>query len=349
MRRACLILLALPFLVQTTLRGQDAPKPNQDAASLIQRLHTAAAGSALDTAEMKPWHLKMTAQLFDAKGQLSDQGSIEEWWNSPGEDRREYKTKEYTATEIRTGGKLYRTAGMDLPPYYLELLREQVVHPFYPSEKGDADLHKLTANKVELDCIESRPAKVQGSFALGAFPTYCVDAGGTSLRISLNFSSQEIDRAVLGQFQGKEVAVGAIVRANSNKVATEQVDSLSGGAAPESEFTVTAETPEVVPPIVSAGDRDRVVVGNLISSKDPLFPQMAKVQHSGNGLVVVRAIIKTDGSVRNVSVVSSTNPVYEGASMDAVRQWKYKPFTLDGKPIEVETVVVVRFSYAGPS
>lgn len=337
MRRLFWLMLAVPFLFQIPLRGQDAAK-------FTERLHAVDAATALDGADAKPWHLKVSVQLFDRKGQTSDEGTIEEWWNSPELDRREYKTKGYTATEIRSGGKLYRTQGVDLPPYYLELLREQVVHPIVLREETAPELRKLHLGTLDLDCIELRPAAAKGPSTLGAFPAYCVDVGGTSLRVTLGYSIQEVIRSLIGKFQGKQVAVDAVVSAYGSKAAAEHIDGLSGGAAPESEFAVTAETPEVVPPIVSSSDRDKVVAGERIFMADPLFPVMAKAQHVAGGTVVVRAIVRTNGSVRSVAAISSSNPVFEGAAMDAVKQWKFTPYTRDGQPVEMEIVAVLNFS-----
>ena len=55
----------------------------EDAPSLKDRLHAAAAGSALDVAGVKPWYLKLDVSLFDESGKVKLQGTIEEWWAAP--------------------------------------------------------------------------------------------------------------------------------------------------------------------------------------------------------------------------------------------------------------------------
>jgi len=60
------------------------------------------------------------------------------------------------------------------------------------------------------------------------------------------------------------------------------------------------------------------------------------------GTVQLRAVIATDGSVRNLEVVGG-NPILAKAAVDAVRQWRYQPTLLSGKPVEVETIVTVEF------
>lgn len=321
----------------------------QDAAKLAARLQAADAASALDASDVKPWHLKMDVQLFDAKGKPTDQGTIEEWWSSPEMDRREYKTAAYTATEIRSGSKLYRTSGLDLPPYHLELLRWQVVHPI-PPERGKAasfipELRKLNAGKPSLDCIFLRSSSAQAPAVLGATPTYCMKADSDSLLMSLDFGSQEIVRGSIGRFQGKEVAVDAVVTVDNIKAATEHVESLVAEAAPESEFAVSVDTPEVVPAIVASGDPVTLdTLGSAVSQAQPVYPAQAKQEYLA-GRVVLRAIIATDGSVRSIQVISSSNSIFETSAIGAVRQWKYKPSTMNGQPTEVETVIVLNFSF----
>lgn len=67
----CIALVLAPTLAA-------AEKP----AALIERLHRAEGLSSLDDPALKPWHLKINFQLFDAKGQPAESGTIEEWWQS---------------------------------------------------------------------------------------------------------------------------------------------------------------------------------------------------------------------------------------------------------------------------
>jgi TonB family protein len=60
------------------------------------------------------------------------------------------------------------------------------------------------------------------------------------------------------------------------------------------------------------------------------------------GTVLLRVIVATDGSVSEVSVISG-DPDLAQAAMDAVRQWRYKPTTLNGTPMIVETAVSIEF------
>jgi TonB family protein len=74
----------------------------------------------------------------------------------------------------------------------------------------------------------------------------------------------------------------------------------------------------------------------------PTYPQMAR-QNNITGTVVLSTVIGRDGSVRDVRAVSGNKYLAE-AAMAAVSQWRYKPFVLNGKPIEVATELKIAFT-----
>lgn len=82
-----------------------------------------------------------------------------------------------------------------------------------------------------------------------------------------------------------------------------------------------------------------VARSKLIHKVDPVFPSDARVE----GTVKLHVVIATDGSVQDIQVLSG-HPLLIGAAVDAVKQWRYKPTTLNGEPVEVDTEVDVVFS-----
>jgi len=71
------------------------------------------------------------------------------------------------------------------------------------------------------------------------------------------------------------------------------------------------------------------------------YPQMARIAHI-QGNVILHVLINKQGRVANIKPVSG-HPILIQAALDAVRQWEYKPFLMNGEPAEVETAVVVKF------
>jgi protein TonB len=90
------------------------------------------------------------------------------------------------------------------------------------------------------------------------------------------------------------------------------------------------------PPRVSA-----VMEGNLIYRVEPQYPSIAKQLHV-EGTVVVKAFISREGTIEQARVERG-QPWLAAAALEAVRQWRYRPYYLNHEPIEVETEIIVNF------
>ena len=86
----------------------------------------------------------------------------------------------------------------------------------------------------------------------------------------------------------------------------------------------------------------RLEEGMLVRKVVPVYPHF--VAATGvQGDVKLHAIIGKDGSIDSLSVISGP-PLLTGPAIDAVRQWKYRPYLLNGDPVEVETYITVSFT-----
>ena len=85
-----------------------------------------------------------------------------------------------------------------------------------------------------------------------------------------------------------------------------------------------------------------VAQGLLIHQVEPRYPAQAR-QARIQGTVVLQAVIGKDGSVQNVHALRGPLPLIQSA-VDAVKQWHYKPYTLDGEPVQAETQISVKFT-----
>ncbi len=101
--------------------------------------------------------------------------------------------------------------------------------------------------------------------------------------------------------------------------------------------TMAGAHPVLKPINVSQG----VSNGLLVKQVPPLYPTLA-LQMRVAGSVELEANISKDGSTANVQVLKG-DPLLRQAAVNAVRQWKYKPYRLDGQPVEIVTQVTVNF------
>ena len=88
-----------------------------------------------------------------------------------------------------------------------------------------------------------------------------------------------------------------------------------------------------------------VTAGNLLRRVEPVYPPLAKTARI-QGQVVLHAVISKSGSIENLQVMSG-HPMLVQSALDAVRQWKYKPYILNGEPVEVDTTVTVNYNLSG--
>lgn len=85
--------------------------------------------------------------------------------------------------------------------------------------------------------------------------------------------------------------------------------------------------------------------GNLIYRVQPTYPTLAR-QARIQGPVELRAIISKNGTIENLTVLSG-HAMLVSAAIDAVKKWRYRPYLLNGEPIEVETGITVNFVLSG--
>jgi protein TonB len=135
-------------------------------------------------------------------------------------------------------------------------------------------------------------------------------------------------------------SMGGVVGGVPGGVPGGQMGGVIGG--------IISSTPIAVPKVatpqrvrVSSG----VQQGNLINKVTPVYPPIAKNARI-SGTVVLQAVISKTGVVENLRAISG-HPMLIPAAVEAVKQWRYKPYFLNGEPVEVETTVSVIFSLGG--
>lgn len=107
---------------------------------------------------------------------------------------------------------------------------------------------------------------------------------------------------------------------------------FGGPATPPHLEPVRSKSPVVI---------SHLAEGMLIMRVDPIYPRMASLANI-QGAVQLHAIIAKDGTIQSLSVMNGA-PMLAAAAIDAVRQWRYKPYLLNGEAVEVETTITVNF------
>jgi protein TonB len=123
------------------------------------------------------------------------------------------------------------------------------------------------------------------------------------------------------------------------------IGTVSG---PELPFSLGGNRPVLPTPpptITHVIRKSSMLEGNLLHRVEPVYPPLAKTARI-QGSVVLAAVISKAGTIDNLHAVSGP-PLLVPAAVNAVSQWRYRPYILNNEPIEVETQITVNFLLAG--
>lgn len=218
----------------------------------------------------------------------------------------------------------------------------------YPKEDSSPE-PKASPSGSDLRAVSSpssSAAKMQPASILEhvSQPAASVDASQTP-SASAEETEPEDKRPSLGRVRLAKPKVGRNTRATLNADVAPTLESDSE-QPPSSDSPLSSgllagnsNQPAAPAPVLPAGGD--VVTARLISSVPPTYPAIARTQHI-SGDVRVDALIGANGRVSSMKIVSGPTILHQ-AAMDALRQWKYQPATLDGKPVAMHLTVTIQF------
>jgi TonB family protein len=179
------------------------------------------------------------------------------------------------------------------------------------------------------------------SVPLGLFPTYCFDAQLPLLRISYSFGTVTTEFNHVVTMQNRYLPREILMFEGKRKILSATVDMI-GGLNP-SDTALVPSADALIAKLGTVQIAGGVAQGFLLKKQTPFYPQDAKSAHV-SGTVVLQATIGMDGGIHELRVVSAPWPSLAAAALWAVSQWEYRPYLLDGAPVEVRTTVNVVFT-----
>lgn len=109
------------------------------------------------------------------------------------------------------------------------------------------------------------------------------------------------------------------------------------------ESTVPAPAPSTRPIPTRVRVSTGVMRSLILKKVQPRYPEEARKKRI-KGSVVMRAIISREGDIQELTVISG-DPILAEAALQAGRQWKYKPYLLQGQPVEIESQITMNFDF----
>ena len=231
-----------------------------------------------------------------------------------------------------------------------------------PVEVPPAAMGKLLINRVApVYPPLARQARIQGTVFLNVVVT---KAGEVRDVVVMSGHPMLVPAAVEAVRQWRytpyvkddePVEVTTTVRVNF-QLADKPSASSGDGAHPDNSGTpaqhegivgaVDSATTQLPTPPQRARVSSGVSQGLIINKIPPHYPEDAR-EKGVQGVVVLKVNIDKEGNVYKTELISG-QPLLAPAAIEAVQQWKYKPYLLNGAPVEVETQVQVNFVLKGP-
>jgi len=286
---------------------------------------------------VKPWHLKATYKLLGEDGKIADQGTFEESWDNPTKFKRTFTGGNFNQTDYGTEKGIFRAGQQQAIPILISDIRRDFVMPTPSSEAVEHstfNLHSVDSKGAKLNCVRFTTLPDPGLI-------YCLapDRPFVVIDAYQGESIQVIHDRIL-DFHGKFVAGDLNFIRAGKSVLTAHLENL--------ETLKPADEPNLVPTSdavllprrvnISGG----VAQGMILKHSAPVYPETARAARIA-GTVVLQAAIGLDGHITDLQVASGPSTLTQ-AALDAVRTWTYRPYLLNGEPVEVHTTINVVFS-----
>jgi len=353
----CLAALGLACLPASTQNAAPTALPSDPKELML----LAAKTNSLTGPDMHPWRLKASLHTFTPATNLSEeknnQGKYEELWAGGEKFKQTYSDEEYSQTVYDTPSGKFIAGGL----HFVLSDARQLSEFFEPAtylrryaEGHDAELDPADAATGESTCLWTVSDRPKNSKREPLVYRFCFDSSLRLVRFSINGND---DFLILFRrplsFNGRAIPTEIELRRHGIVRMLAHLESL--------EVAEPIEESELQPPADAVPDETdppdfamptKINVSNvaatrmLIERTQPVYPPVAK-SAGIQGTVVLQAKISKEGRIEDLHVVSGPAELQQ-ASIDAVKQWVYKPYLLMGQPVEVMTTVNVIFTLGNP-
>jgi len=329
-----------------------AAAPTSPMVPIATAMAIAAKHSTLDQAGNPPWHLKAT--VVDLGKHLPEyDGTMEMWWVSPTEWRREVKLKsgEFTQVLIHNGSNVFED---DKPGYFPDWLRNLVDETTNPIPRYD-QLVAATPQEIV------QPGGTKGATVLrwpinGIDPTHFIhasfafynDTGLIQYGGDLDWDFHYRDYQPFHDLQ-----IAHWISAGPPEISI-QINTLEDLGAPDAKmFAIAKPTPvkdQIKTVVVTESEMRKLIV----SAPAPVWPDVPPPPPGRNGApprgaaltgsMIMGISVDRTGQVREVYKWEGDNRALEPAAHEQIAKWKFKPYMVNGVPVQVLSTLTFPFT-----
>jgi TonB family protein len=348
-RSGALIFLAVAF---PAVAQNPAPAPQSTLPTdPKQILEMAAPLYDYSSPDLKPFHLKATYQLYDDKGHPGEAGAYEYWYAASTVHRSTWTRGAivHSTWELATNKYAHVDKGghLDFAESRLERTWFDVLPDLKDVDFTHAERKELDLKGGKLDCVElipNMPGRAKDSFvALGWFPTYCFDPHLPALRASYSLGNTITEFDEIVKWRDKYLPRQIVIMNGAQRLLSAKLETVT---------TLSPDDPALKPDADSLTVPGHVNIaaamaqGSIVQKTVPGYPDAAK--HAGiSGTVVLQALIGRDGEIHDLRVISAPSPSLAASAQASVARWRYRPYLLNGEPVDVQTTINVIFSLGG--
>lgn len=325
------------FLV-LLVRGASASNKEAEGNSLVSRSDQL---SDIRAEGSPAFRLRLRFKIIKEDGSAVD-GTYLETWVSKTQWRRETTLGDFRRAEVASGKKIWRLDSATAAPDHLaDILGYSSRLTFSNiggSQQGGRKVGAIEDQEirgVSLRCVETDPDR------RGARSALCFDKASGKL-------VAELRPLQVGARIAAKTCIFSDYQKFGNRLVAKSYQCYEDGRLRLRAVAEVAMEPAPDPasfaPLEGAKESVNclgpVTPGTLVDRVSPKSPLASTVRKS---LVVINGVIGIDGKLHELKVTSSPDPDFDQAALEAVRQWKYKPYTCDGVPVEGDTEVQVNF------
>lgn len=337
LRRFSLLSAVLLFLVSPLVSAKDHDPED--------RVRDAVKRSTLDQVGTPPFHLKAT--LAPTKDQDRDSGrtgEIEIWWTAPKHYRREVRSPEFHQVEVVDGERRWQKNEGDYFPEWLRRLAVELVHPVPNLDEAlegvrGADEHSMAGNTYYQWTILSSDGKIQSGMGASVALTnktgllfYCGGRGWGGIFYKYK------------KFHDLQVPVSVGVgspEVTANVVTLEDLSNV-----PDSFFDTQAPGADAHPIDTEIID-ELELRKNLLPMKTVEWPAVQDGPLEGAATTTI--VLDRTGKIRDIGSIVSNNPAVSDAAKAAIHTMEFKPYLVNGEPVQVVSRITLAFKTTRPT
>lgn len=282
-----------------------------------------------------PFRLRLDFRIIKEDGSVTE-GIYTEVWVSKTQWRRETALENFRRIQIAAGGKRWLLDSSTIAPTDVADIPLLSDVGRFRSEawnrQKDREIDGVTAN-----CVENHPSALTATWAL------CFDKLTGTLMA-------EIRPLLFGAGTGERVCLYSDYQKFGDHTFAKSYDCTEGKHPRLTARVVEldAETPQD-PSLFTPPEGAKESTNCLNPARPPTFVHRQEPtppqRFDRSILVVMSIVVGTDGVPRDLKVTSAPNHDFDEAALKAVRQWRFRPATCDGEPVETTIVVQTEFHH----